>query len=186
MDLLKSVSFGKHYFEIACTLRESMLVNGLLTNCEVWHDLKDTEVNKLEEVDRLLLRRILQVAVSCPIEALYLELGCIPLGIIIKSRRINYLHHLVTRKETEILWKIFITQWNYPSIRGEWTDQVKRDLESFGIPNELDWIKVKSKWSFKALVKKQAREIAIETLIDKKETHSKMEDLEYSELLMQK
>ena len=52
-----------------------MLVNGLLTNYEVWHDLKDTEVNKLEEVDRLLLRRILQVAASCPIEALYLELG---------------------------------------------------------------------------------------------------------------
>ena len=71
-------------------------------------------------------------------------------------------------------------------MRGEWTDQVKRDLESFGIPNELDWIKVKSKWSFKALVKKQAREVAIETLIDKKETHSRMEDLEYSELSMQK
>ena len=85
MDLLKSVSFGKHYFEIVVTLREAMLVNGLLTNCEVWHDLKDTEVNKLEEIDRLLLRKIFQVASSCPTEALYLELGCIPLGIVIKS-----------------------------------------------------------------------------------------------------
>ena len=51
----KSVTFGKHYFEIARTLRESMLVNGLLTNCEVWHNLKEADVKKLEEVDRLLL-----------------------------------------------------------------------------------------------------------------------------------
>ena len=39
MDILKSVSFGVHYFEIAARLREAMLVNGLLTNSEVWYGL---------------------------------------------------------------------------------------------------------------------------------------------------
>ena len=102
MDLLKSVTFGKHYFEIARTLRESMLVNGLLTNCEVWHNLKEADVKKLEEVDSFLLRNFFQVASSCPIEALYLELGCVPLGLMIRSRRVNYLHHLVHRKENEM------------------------------------------------------------------------------------
>ena len=129
-----------------------MLVNGLLTNCEVWHDLKDTEVNKLEEIDRLLLRKIFQVASSCPTEALYLEIGCIPLGIVIKSRRLNYLHHLVTREETEMLWRIFITQWEFPSTRGEWAEQVIGDLEMFGICDKLNWIKSKSKLTFKAMV----------------------------------
>ena len=33
---IANVSFGIHYFEIAATLREVILVNGLLTNCEVW------------------------------------------------------------------------------------------------------------------------------------------------------
>ena len=51
MDLLKNTSFGIHYFEIAALLRESMFVNGLLTNCEVWHGLTEGEVTKLEEVD---------------------------------------------------------------------------------------------------------------------------------------
>ena len=37
MDILKTVSFGVHYFEIATTLRESKLINGILTNCDVWH-----------------------------------------------------------------------------------------------------------------------------------------------------
>jgi hypothetical protein len=137
MDLLKSVTFGKHYFEIARTLRESMLVNGLLTNCEFWHNLKEAEVKKLEEVDRLLLRTIFQVASSCPIVALYLELGCVPIGLMIRSRRVNYLHHLVHRNENEMLWKIFNTQWKYPSARGEWSEQVKQDLELFGISEDL-------------------------------------------------
>ena len=77
--------------------------------------MTEGEVTKLEEVDRLLMRKIFQVASSCPIEALYLESGCIPLGIIIKSRRINYLHHLATRREEEMLTKVFMTQWNYHS-----------------------------------------------------------------------
>ena len=75
MDILKSVSFGFHYFEIAATLREAMLVNGLLTNSEVWYGLTGAEVTKLEEVDKLQLRKFFQVASSCPIEALYIELG---------------------------------------------------------------------------------------------------------------
>ena len=107
MDLLKNASFGIHYFEIAALLRESMFVNGLHTNCEVWHGLTEGEVTKLEEVDRLLMRKIFQVAPSCPIEALYLESGCITIGIIIKSNRINYLHHLATRKDEEMLTKVF-------------------------------------------------------------------------------
>ena len=39
MDILKTVSFGEHFFEIAATLRESKLINGILTNCDVWYGL---------------------------------------------------------------------------------------------------------------------------------------------------
>ena len=78
MDLLKNVSFGRHYFTIAKTFRESMFVNGILTNCEVWHNLKLSEIKKLEDVDKLLLRKIFQVQSSCPSEALYLELDVFP------------------------------------------------------------------------------------------------------------
>ena len=185
MDILKSVSFGVHYFEIAATLREAMLVNGLLTNSEVWYGLTGMEVNKLEEVDKLLLRQIFQVASSCPTEALYLELGCVPLGIIIKGRRIKYLHHLVTREETEMLSNFFYTQWKYPSAKNEWTEQVKKDLIEFGIKGDIEWMKTKSKSSFKAIVKKKTNEFAADTLKLVKESHSKMSNLDYDDLEMQ-
>ena len=181
MDILKTVSFGEHYFQIAATLRESMLINGILTNCDVWYGLTNNDINQLEEVDKLLLRRVLNVASSCPIEALYLEMGCIPIGLIIKARRLNYLHYLVSRRENEMLHKFFITQWKYPAVRGEWTEQVKLDLSEFDIVEDLQWIKSKSKLAFHKMVKAQARELTLDT--NKRE--GKMKNLYYSELEMQ-
>ena len=185
LDLLKTVSFGIHFFEIAASLREAMLVNGLLTNCEVWHGITEGEVSKLEEVDRLLLRQVFQVASSCPTEALYLELGCIPLGLVIKSRRISYLHHLSTRNESEMLAQVFRTQWNYPVGKNEWSEQVRLDLVSFGISENLEWIRSKTKISFKTMLKKKTRELALLTLNKMKEGHSKMDNLVYLELAIQ-
>ena len=114
MDMLKTVSFGGHYFKMALSYRESMLINGVLTNCESWYGLSETEVEQLEEVDKLLLRQVFAVASTCPIEALYLEMGCIPFSLTIKSRRINFLHYLVTREKKEMLNKFVLTQWKYP------------------------------------------------------------------------
>ena len=186
MDILKSVSFGAHYFEIGALLRNSILINGMLTNCEVWYGMTQSEVSQLEEVDRLLLRQIFSVASTCPVEALYLELGCIPLGIVIKSRRVNYLHHLVTRKETEMLSKFFYTQWRFPAKKNEWTNQVRMDMEELGLRSEdLVWIKKKSKPAFKNLVKKQASELALLKLLEKKDGHSKMMNLDYASIEMQ-
>ena len=38
-NLLDTVSLGHHYFEIALLLRESMLINGILTNAQIWYGL---------------------------------------------------------------------------------------------------------------------------------------------------
>ena len=90
MDILNTVSFGTKYFEIAIILREAKLINGMLTNVEVWYGLQTKDISELEEVDKLLLRRIFQVPNSACIESLYLELGLTRIRGIIKARRINY------------------------------------------------------------------------------------------------
>ena len=83
-----------------------------------------------------------------PKEAYYLELGLIPIGEIIKARRIQYLHHLVTRNDSEMLHQFFIAQWTSPT-RGDWTETMKENLEEFEIPAEFEFMKSKSKDSFK-------------------------------------
>jgi hypothetical protein len=76
-------SFGEHYFEMAVTLRESMLVNGILTNCDVWYWLTDTDVGHLEEVDSL------GSTINMPYRSLLARNGLPTNFVIKKSRRLN-------------------------------------------------------------------------------------------------
>ena len=181
MDTLKTVSFGEHFFEVAATLRESKLINGILTNCDVWYNLTKGEIEKLEQVDRLLLRQIFSVPASCPIEAMYLEMGCIPIGLVIKSRRLNFLHYLATRDPEEMLHKFFLAQWNHPAPRGEWTEQTKLDLQEFYISEDLEFNKSKSEFMFKKMVKQKAMELTLD--LNKRE--GKMKNFLYADLEMQ-
>ena len=94
-NLLDTISLGHHYFEIALLLRESMLINGILTNAQIWYGLTESEIKSLETIDKIFLKSILKTKSSVCYEALFLELGILPLGIIIKERRVKYLHYLV-------------------------------------------------------------------------------------------
>ena len=184
MNILETITFGSKYFVIAATLRQAELINGFLTNAEVWYGLSKAQTDELEEVDKLLLRRILNAPLSACVESLYLELGLIPINIIIKSRRILYLHYLLRLNKTEMLYKVFQAQLKYPS-KDDWTEMVKRDLKDFKINLNLEKIKEKSAWSFKQIVKIKTKEYTLDYLQQMKQKHSKMKNLHYDELKIQ-
>ena len=52
MSILKCVSFGSYYFEIAKVLKEARLINGILTNAEIWYSLGNSDIESLEKVDK--------------------------------------------------------------------------------------------------------------------------------------
>ena len=62
----------------------------------------------------MLLRKILNSPTSACVESLYLELGLVPIGIIIKARRVNFYHYLVNLKNEEMLYKFFEAQLKNP------------------------------------------------------------------------
>ena len=83
-----------------------------------------------------------------------------------------------------MLYSFFITQWYKPS-KGDWTEQIKLDLEEFNIPIDLEYISSKSKDSFKKIVKRKSKELALRKLLKSKANHSKMTNLEYDTIQMQ-
>ena len=135
-------------------------------------------------MDLTLLRKLLKVPFSTPSEAFYLELGIIPIGVILKARRVNYLHYILTREESEMLYTFFITQWHNET-PGDWTQQIRIDLEDLKIPCDFEFLKSKSDFSFKAMVKIKAKEYALNILTDRQRKHSKMSNLHYTELKIQ-
>ena len=39
MEMLENLTFGEHFFSTAVLLRESLFLNGILTNSDVWYGL---------------------------------------------------------------------------------------------------------------------------------------------------
>ena len=132
MSLLSEISLGSHYFDIALLLRETLFVNGFLTNLEVKYGLREKDLDDLENIDKILLRKILNAHSKTPIESLYLETGTLPLKTVLKSRRIMYLHHILRRKEGSLLLNFFRAQSEYPA-NNDWSETVKKDLKDFDI-----------------------------------------------------
>ena len=110
-----------------------------------------------------------------PIEALFLETGCIPLKFHIQKRRLMYLHHLLTRSEKELIRKFYSAQKSKPS-KNDWVQTVKSDLESLKIDMNDEEISKISKNKFSKIAKKIIVEKSFEYLIEEKNKHSKMEE----------
>ena len=80
-----------------------------------------------------------------------------------------------------MLFQVFITQWR-THFKGHWTETAKENLGEFNIPCDFNFIRSKSKESFKRIVKVKAREYALKILTEKQQKPSKMENLIYTQL----
>ena len=83
-----------------------------------------------------------------------------------------------------MLYKFCKAQWNWP-VRGDWTIQVKEDLEDFNILGELDYLEGISSNSSKTLIKKRSKEYALDKFLKLKRKHQKLDNLHFSEIKLQ-
>ena len=181
---IKSIGFGTYTPEIALLLRNSILVNGMLTNAEVFYNFTLKETEEFEKVDRLFFQKVLSVPVSTPKIAVYLEFGAMPLSLVLQVRRLNYLHSVLRSPKAGMLYKFFYVQWNFPS-KGDWTELVKKDLKDFRLSWELETLAGMTKEAFKRMIKIKAQERAFNLLNSRKREYKKLDRLEYMELKVQ-
>jgi hypothetical protein len=59
MSILEPISLGRHYFEIAVVLRNSLLTSSMLCNTKRWYNITKAKMNLFETIDEMLLRKIL-------------------------------------------------------------------------------------------------------------------------------
>ena len=94
---LKDIHIGNLRVQIGLELKQSLLLNGILFNSEVWHSMKDTDIASLVIIDQYLKRGLLYSHAKTPLEHLYLEIGALPVKYIIISRRLIYLKEIIDR-----------------------------------------------------------------------------------------
>ena len=184
--MLDGIHFGKHFFKVGVLLRNTLLVSSVLFNSEAWYNVTNAELNLLETVDLMLLRQILKAPRGTPKEMIYLELGCIPLRELIRERRLMFLYYILHEEPNSLIYRFFQAQFKNKN-KKDWVTTVLNDLEHLDLNHEtMETIKNMNKTSFKKLIKKKIYEKTFENLEKLKSTHSKVEHVEHSDIVMQK
>ena len=178
LAIINEIPLAHLKIEAGLKLREALLINGILFNSEAWQGIEEKEIISLEKVDEALLRGILSAHPKIPIEALYLETKTIPIRFIIASRRIMYLHAILQRKANQLIRRIFEAQKNDP-IPGDFVEIVRRDFLDISLDMTEAEISQLSKERFRKIIKPKVTNAAFEFLKKLKESHSKMQKIEY-------
>ena len=144
MNILKEVSLGNFYYEMAILMRQSIFLSSVLLNSETWINLTKNDINDLERLDETLLRRYLDAPSKSPIPGLYLELGVYPVRYHIMEKRLMFLHQILSCEEERLISKVFWAQENNP-VKNDWILQVKDDLKLF----KLDYLSLNNIKSMK-------------------------------------
>ena len=134
---------------------------------------------KFERLDNILLRGILGKAHSkTPLEFLHLELGTIPIRYTLASRRILFLHNILNRDKSELLYKYYNVQ-RENSLRGDFHLLVQADMKMVNLDMTDFEIQLLHKSQFKIIVKQKCEFEAFSYLLKLKCSHSKVQSLMY-------
>ena len=159
----------------------SMLRGSILYACDMYYNLKETELRQIERIEEEYLRKVLQTTRGCPITQLYLEMGQYPARFEIQRMRCLYLKYILKEKDASLLKKVFNLQLKQKS-RGDWASTVLDDLKELRFNESLDVIKQMSENMFKNILNRKIRENALKYLTGRQK--SKGKSIKYTEIQM--
>ena len=154
MGLLKEISFGEFFFEMAMLFRNSQLINGTMYNMEALHGIKNKHLDTIEECDKFLMRELFECPQGTPIEAFFMETSAIPLCFILTGRRILYYWTIINKPRSELVRQVFEAQKEFKT-NDSWVKQVENDIQTCGINLKEEEIKKLSQYKIKKLVAKK-------------------------------
>ena len=126
--MVNGLSLGHYYFKISFLLRESMLLNGILTNAEILYPIISNQLEVLENVDLMLIRKLVKGHSKAPKETFFMETGLLP----IKFVRLMYLHNIVSKSKSELIRKVYEVQKTLFT-KNDWCNLVQENKEELQI-----------------------------------------------------
>ena len=184
-NMLDRMCLGPFMYQKAVILRDSMLVGTLLSCSEAWYNITEKELAQLEQVDKSLWCRLLEVARTIPYDLICLEVGLEPIRYIIMRRRLMYLQRNMKQNETSLLKKFFLTQTKSLK-KKDWGYRVLEDLKHLEINITFKDIEDMPTATYKNMIKKQIKCKSLEYLLMiRNKGNGKGMELSYQKLTMQ-
>ena len=158
--------------DVALILRESMLLNGILTNSEVWYGVKEEHLTALESADNDLMRKIFNAHSKTATELFFIETAKLPIRFVVSKRRLMYLWNILKQNKNELIRKVFNVQ-KLVQTKGDWFQMINKEREKYDITESDEEISKMSKYRFKRIVDKKVNSFAFLYLKEKASTHEK-------------
>ena len=171
-SILSGMTFGMYFMDVALILRESMLLNGILTNSEVWYGVKEEHLTALESADNDLMRKIFNAHSKTATELFFIETAKLPIRFVVSKRRLMYLWNILKQNENELIRKVFNVQ-KLVQTKGDWFQMINKEREKYDITESDEEISKMSKYRFKRIVDKKVNSFAFLYLKEKASTHEK-------------
>ena len=115
LNKLDSLNLKTYYFECAIILMNVMVRGSLLYACDMYYDLKETELRQIERMEEGYLRQVLKTSKGCPITELYLSVGQHPARFEIQKMRLLYLKYILLQDEESLISKFLQLQLEKPT-----------------------------------------------------------------------
>ena len=179
--ILNQVSMGYQYIEIGLILRETVLMSKILLSAESWHNVFLYQIEKLEELDIIFLRKLFNCHSKTAKEFLIRESGTIPLRFQISGRRLVYWKHILSVHKSELIFRVYLAQKLSP-VQGDWISLVEKDKELYDIKLSDEEVRIMSKHKFKTYIKQKSEELTLKYLSKLQQKHSKSKLLDMNDL----
>ena len=169
------VTLGRYMISSLLLMYQSVFLQILLYASQVWTNLTKEDLQRLKVTQLQFLKRMMKVPTSTSNTLVLLELGVLPVENEIHSRKLVFLHHILTRETDDPddpVFRMYIEQQNY-HMEKNWTNECNNLRMIYDISESDEDIKVMSKDMWKGRVKKIITQRAMTNLNDNVQTLSK-------------
>ena len=129
--------------------------------------MKVEEIEQLEQVDEIFLRKLLEAGRCCPKDMSYLETDSWPIRYIIMSRRLMFLHYLLNEEKESLVYKVLQKQIKHP-VKNYQIFAVKENIDELEIGLDLVNIKELSIERFETFLDERIEKKVLEYHNEKK------------------
>ena len=177
--LVRETGLGIHTVNVHLLLYRSLFLSCVLFNSQVWRNLSEKDINKLENLQLRCLRKIFNVPHSTLRAFVYLEFGAVPIRYIIHQNQLMFLHHIIHLEDDDPVKKMWE---NMKLLSGEsnWWSSVKSLLEKHNI--ELEDVQNSNRDRFKLLIKRKIQDVTLKELTKDCKEKKKTSFLSYETL----
>ena len=178
---LNFINPGRFRYEATVVVRDSILMGSLLYGVEVLYNWKKEETTKLEKVDAMFLREMLELDSHTPHCLILLELGLEPIEVKIMVKRLLFLKYILDNPDD--LCALVLNAQFKKTVKGDWWRLAKDDLKELTIAEDVEEIRTINKKDWKHLLKSKAKILSLKILLKRKsKLKNKGSKLVYSKL----